>query len=242
MSYLTISTDTLIVAGQSNNSGRGTSNQAWTPQNGLTALLFGNDYTLKTLADPTDSDSGQIDTVSSDAAAAGSIWPLVANLYQAEYKRRLLIVPCAKGGTSIVSWLPGVDHQNRATLYGSMVYRALRAGGTLRAVTWWQGATDAINQMTQATYNGHLDIIANAIYADLGIPTIACKMQNSSGIPDVDEARINDAIGEAWGDNANVLQGPDFTDIGSDDSFHLQSNEKLATAAARWFATLQAVL
>jgi hypothetical protein len=61
-----------------------------------------------------------------------------------------------------------------------------------------------------------------------------CKLQNSSGITDADELKINDAIAQAWGDNANVATGPDLTDLASDDTFHLQTNAKLLTAAERW--------
>lgn len=237
-----IPTDTFIIAGQSNGSGRGTNSQVWSPGLGFPALNFANDYTLKALADPYDSPSGQIDTVSSDTspAAAGSVWPLVANSFLANVRKRVLFVPCAKGGVSITSWLPGANHQNRATLYGSMVYRALRAGGNLKCVMWWQGETDAINGMTQATYNGYLDTIANAVQADLGIPLMACKLQNSSGIADANEAAINAAIAEAWADNANVLQGPDLSDLGSDDAYHLQSDAKLLTAAGRWWTAIAA--
>lgn len=239
----TIPTDTWIIAGQSNNSGRGTNSQVWTPALGFPALNFANDYTIKRLADPYDSDSGQVDTVSSDSIAAGSVWPLVATYYLANVRKRLLLVPCAKGGSAITSWLPGANHQDRSTLYGSMVYRALRAGGNLKAVMWWQGETDAINGMNQATYNGHLDTIANAVMSDLGVPLMACKLQNSSGITDdPNEAAINAAIAEAWADNANVLQGPDLSDLGSDDAYHLQGDEKLATAAGRWWTAIQAAL
>lgn len=244
MSYLTIPTDTWIIAGQSNNSGRGTNSQVWTPGLGFPALNFANDYALKRLADPYDDATGQVDTVSSDTspAAAGSVWPLVANSFLAAVQKRLLIVPCAKGGSAITAWLPGVNHQNRATLYGSMVYRALRAGGTLKAVMWWQGETDAINGMTQAVYNGHLDTIANAIMVDLGVPLIACKLQNSSGVTDGNEVIINAAIGEAWADNANVKAGPDLFDIGSDDAYHLQSDANLLLAAGRWWTAIQAAI
>ena len=242
MSILTIPTDTFIIAGQSNNSGRGTNNQTWTPGLGFPALNFANDYTIKRLADPYDDATGQIDTVSSDSGlAAGSVWPLVATYFLANVRRRLLLVPCAKGGSAITAWQPGANHQDRTTLYGSMVYRALRAGGTLKAVLWWQGETDAINGMSQADYNGYLDTIANAVQADLGVPLMACKLQNSSGIADdPNEAAINAAIGEAWADNANVLEGPDLSDLGSDDAYHLQTDENLATAAGRWWTAIAA--
>lgn len=228
--------DVFVVAGQSNNSGRGTNNQSYSHES-LVPMLFGNDYIWKTLSDPFDSSTGQVDTVSSDSAA-GSYVPLLATLYMSNQGKAPGFVPCAKGGSSITSWLPGANHFDRTTLYGSMAYRA-RATGS-KVVLWWQGETDAIAAMDQATYNSHLDTIANTIYEDLGIKLMACKLQNSSGIADTpNESAINAAIEEAWNDNTNVLEGPDLSDIGSDDAYHLQSDAKLLTAAQRWWAAIE---
>lgn len=222
----------LVIAGQSNASGRGTNNQT---ANG--GFLFGNDYNVKHLNDPTDDPTDQRDTVSSDTspAAAGSVWPLVNNLISAG---TCLWVPCAKGGTSITQWQPGVDHFDRTTLYGSMTYRAQVTNA--QAVLWWQGETDAANGMNQATYNGYLDTLANTLYSDLGIKLIACKFQNCAIVADPNEAAINAAIAEAWADNDNVLQGPDLTDMASDDDYHLKTDAKLLEAASRWYTALAA--
>jgi hypothetical protein len=232
--------DVFICAGQSNMSGRGTNNQVYGHAT-LKAGLFSNAYAWRELSDPYDMATSQTDTVSSDSspAAAGSFIPLLATEIMADQGVPVAFVPAAKGGVSITSWLPGGDHQDRTTLYGSMVYRALQTGA--KAVLWWQGETDAIDGMAQATYNGHLDTIADAIDADLGVPLMACKLQNSSAITDSpNEAAINAAIAEAWADNANVLEGPDLSDIGSDDAYHLQTDAKLLTAAQRWWAKLAA--
>lgn len=229
--------DVFIIAGQSNASGRGTSNQVWSHAT-LIPLMYGNDNRIKKLADPTDSPTGQADAVSSDIspAAAGSVWPLVATDLMATTGRATVFVPCAKGGTSITQWLPGADHQDRTTLYGSMVYRTLQAAqyGTLRLAVWWQGETDALAGMSQATYNAHLDTIANAYYVDTGIKLMACKFQTCGGISDADELKINAAIAEAWSDNPNVLTGADLTGITADsgDQLHLNSNGNLSSAAA----------
>jgi hypothetical protein len=221
-------------------SGRGTNNQVYGHAT-LKAGLFSNAYAWRELSDPYDMATSQTDTVSSDSspAAAGSFIPLLATEIMADQGVPVAFVPAAKGGVSITSWLPGGDHQDRTTLYGSMVYRALQTGA--KAVLWWQGETDAIDGMAQATYNGHLDTIANAVDTDLGVPLMACKLQNSSAITDSpNEAAINAAIAEAWADNANVLEGPDLSDIGSDDAYHLQTDAKLLTAAQRWWAKLAA--
>ena len=40
--------------------------------------MFGNDYRWHELHDPVDSAEGQVDTVSRDLGAGGSVWPDVA--------------------------------------------------------------------------------------------------------------------------------------------------------------------
>jgi hypothetical protein len=225
--------DVYICAGQSNMSGRGTSNQSYSHAT-LKACLFGNDYQWKQLVDPYDSASGQIDTVSSDTAT-GSFIPLLATLLMDSESVPVAFIPAAKGGTAITAHLPGADHQDRSTLYGSMVYRALQAGG-VKAVLWWQGESDVISGVSQATYNGHMDTIANAVDADLGVKLIPAKLQNITQ----DETAVNAAIGEAWSDNANVLTGPDlFTVV--NDGLHVISSAALQDAAERWAAILLAL-
>jgi len=56
----------------------------------------------------------------------------------------------------------------------------------------------------------------------------------SSGIPNVDEQKIRDAVTEAVGNNSNVLLGPDFSAIGSDDAYHFTSNTTVDNAGALW--------
>jgi hypothetical protein len=138
------------------------------------------------------------------------------------------------------SWQPGADHQDRSTLYGSMIYRTLECNGAL-AVLWHQGEYDAAAGTTQAQYNSWLDTLADGIMDDLGISTMPCKLQNCVGR---DETAINAAIAEAWSDNSNVLTGPDFSDITPDsgDGLHFYSNSQLTTAATRWWAAVEAAL
>lgn len=229
--------DVFVVAGQSNASGRGSNSQSYSGSSG--ARLFGNNYLWSNLSDPSDSDSGQVDTVSSDSIASGSVWPLVATSFLLDQAVPIAFIPCAKGGTSITQWQPGADHFDRSTLYGSMAYRATNVGG-IKAVLWWQGETDALASMSQATYNSNLDSLANAINSDLSVTLVPCKLQTCTGIPDVDESRINAAIAQAWGDNPNVTQGPDLTGITSNDAFHLTTDVNLQAAATLWWSALEA--
>lgn len=117
----------ILLAGQSWISGRGTNNQIYTPA-GAGAQLYGNDYVLKTLVDPTDDSTGQVDAVSIDTAG-GSSWPLVASrLLAANGAKPLIFIPAAKGGTSTAQWQPGANKEDRTTLFGSANYRGKQVG------------------------------------------------------------------------------------------------------------------
>lgn len=240
ISYVGIG-DVFVVGGQSNASGRGTNNQSYSHAT-LKACLLGNDYAWKELADPTDSNTGQVDAVSDDAAAAGSCWPLLATSIMSDQSVPVAFVPASKGGTTFANWQPGADHQDRSTLYGSMVYRALQIG-SIKAVLWWGGERDAVLGTAEATVNSDLDTLANAINADLGVSLVACKIEDLSTYGEgYDESAVNAAITTAWGDNANVLQGPDFSDITpSTDGVHFVTDAELQTAASRWWTAIEAL-
>ena len=238
--------DVFVTFGQSNASGRATNNQTYVGTAGIKAAMFGNDYTWKELVDPHDSYTNQVDRISNDnyryaVTVGGSCWPLLATWY---LKRGYpcAFIPAALGGTGIVEFLPGADHEDRNTLYGSMVHRVRVAGGKVKAVLWWQGETDALANMTQAVYNAYLDTIANAVMADLGCKLMPCKLLNCSGLTDVQQARIDDAIAEAWGDNPNVLTGPNMGSIASDDTYHYILDATAQTVADLWAESLEPVV
>lgn len=226
--------DVYVIAGQSNASGRGWNNQVVTASG---ALMLANDYRWKLLSDPVDANVSPVDSVNSDAAAGGSVWPLLAQHFIDSEGVPIAFIPTARGGTSITAWQPGADHQDRTTLYGAMVYRALQVQNGVKGVLWWQGEQDAFDSMDQATYSGYLVALADAIATDLDAPLIAAKLQDSIETTESQEAEINNAIGANWG-VGNVKAGPDLSDIVTDDSAHLQSDAKLQLAADRWWEAL----
>jgi hypothetical protein len=80
-----------------------------------------------------------------------------------------------------------------------------------------------------------LDSFANSVKTDLGVDVMVCKLQDCTGL---DETNVNNAIGTAWSDNANVLAGPDLSGIATDDTYHLKADAKLASAAALWWTAM----
>jgi hypothetical protein len=233
--------DVFIVAGQSNTSGRGTNNQSYTGTAGW-ATLFGNDYVWKALADPYDSSSGQIDTVSSDDTAAGSWIPSLASQIVG-YGIPCAFVPCALGNTSITQWQPGASHTDRSTLYGSMVYRAQlmasKNGIPCKAILYFQGENDVSSGMAQNTYVGYFTTFAAAIATDLGIPIIPAKLPYLALYSSGANAAIKAAFDQIWKQLGGVMIGPDLTTVTVDGTNHIRADADLTDVATRFYTVIQ---
>lgn len=227
-----------LCVGQSNMSGRGTSNQTYTiAGNGIRATLFGNDYQYKQLADPYDSNIGAIDSVSADATAGGSYILPMASYFVAQ-GIPVEFIPAARGGTSSAQWLPGGNIRDRSTLFGSALHRAEVSGG-VRGILWHQGETDADNNIAQSTSTANLRTIAETFEAQLGAKTFMVRLQAFTGATGIaNRSRVIAAIQDAISQSSSIEAGPDFGDIITDDGYHFQQSSKLQTAAARWWAYL----
>jgi hypothetical protein len=170
----------------------------------------------------------------------GSVWPLVGQAYLLARDLPPGFVTTGVGASTSASWLPGQAN------YDAMIARATLAtatggAGTIKAVLWWQGESDAIAGVSQATYHANLSTIAAGIETDLGVPLIVAKLHGCSTCGGA-LAGIQAAQEAAWSDVTNVLAGPDLSDIDSDDGLHLVSNAKIQEAATRWWAAIEAAL
>lgn len=229
------------IAGQSNASGRATNLQVTT---NMKANLFGNDYLLRGLIDKTDSDLNYVDSVSRDADAAGSVWPLLATSMIGTPSDACTFVSCACKTTTILQWQPGADHQDRTTLYGSMVYRILQVqalGGTAKCVLLHLGEQDIKIATSRADFLSRLTSFGDAVFADLGVKVMACKIENLTtwGVG-YNNTNVNLAIGDAWALAGNIIQGPDFSDLTpSSDGVHFATDLEMSTLASRWWVALQ---
>ena len=226
------------IAGQSNAAGYGNGANYYYSASGIMPTLFGNDYNWKELLDPTDSATNQVDTVSSDLSCSGSAWTVLSTYLLQVLGYPVEFIPCALTSTSMASWQPGADHQNRATLYGSMVYRSLQSGG-VNAVLFWQGENDAIQETTEATYNAGMDTLADAIWTDLGCKLIPCTIFDMDNAPYIaDNTAVNNAIRTAWSDNSHIVAGPDFADIKASEltGIHFGRPHSYMVAIRWWYA------
>ena len=147
--------DIYVVAGQSNASGRSPTLLTCADPS-LTAMVFGNDYRWHALADPVDSPVGQIDVVSRDDAAGGSVWPLVAQDLMAAERAPVAFVPCARIGSGIRGWrrpAAGARRRGHAVRLHASSHprgRRPRACGALLAGRGRRQATDARPNCTRS--------------------------------------------------------------------------------------------
>lgn len=229
--------DVFVIAGQSNAVGHGWANQPVSHPT-FRAGMFGNDFVWKPLADPVDSPVGQVDTVSADGDAGGSVWPLIATKLMADQNVPVAFVPSALNGTWIGQWQrSSVDPFGAGTLYGSMARRA-RYAGKIRAVLFWQGESDAFNGMGKAQYRSLLDQFAADVRTDLGVPVVVAQI-GEGGMPADNLNPVRLAQRESW-DAGTTLAGPSLYDIlPADDGVHFRTDPELGIAANRWWLAMR---
>ena len=230
--------DIFVIAGQSNASGRGTQPSRYSDPL-VRAGLFGNDDRWKDLRDPVDSAVGQVDRVSSDSHAFGSVWPLVATRLVAADPVPVAFVPCARGTTSIYSWLKDARRPySRTTLYGSMLRRIRAVGGKVRAVLFWQGEADARTGLPREDYEAALSLLAGQVAQDCRAPLVAAQ------IGDYDLRYAADSVNgirlaqqDVWALGV-VVPGPVLYDVDLHGRVHFTQPSELDAAARRWTAAI----
>ncbi len=53
--------------------------------------------------------------------------------------RKVALVPCALGATSMAEWSPALKSKGGASLYGSMLERIAMVSGKVKGLLWYQG-------------------------------------------------------------------------------------------------------
>ena len=181
------SADIYILAGQSNMSGRGEIPHVTPPD--LTPdpkiLLYGNDAVWRVATEPLDNAAGQIDSVSVDTNAGVGPGLAFARMMRARDPRRpIILVPCAKGGTSLKQWSPD---PSRATLYGSCLARVreVMPSGRLAGLLWYQGESDARDQVSASQWDEGFEALMTTFRTDLAAPNLSILMVGIADPPKV---------------------------------------------------------
>jgi len=165
--------DIFAVIGQSNGQGAGTNNQTFTAGATATAYNFGNNDVRSLLADPYDSNVGQIDAISQDGSNGGSWVVRFANYYLQELDVPVGFIPCCKGGSIISEWQKNsTSRLGGLNLYESMERRINAVGGSVAGVIFDQGESDALN--TNGTLASSYETDLNQLFTDIQA-TFPCK-------------------------------------------------------------------
>jgi hypothetical protein len=175
-----------VLMGQSNMSGRGVLAEAppgyGAPDPGI--RLYGNDGQWRPAVDPLDSAVGQVDPVSADVtiAAVGPARSFADALLARNPARRIVFVPCAKGGSSITQWAPSTD---RSTLYGSCLARVREAApaGRVAGLLWYQGEADAEDVARAAAWAADFTRVVQSFRTDIGAPDARVLVVGLSDMP-----------------------------------------------------------
>lgn len=166
--------DIFILAGQSNMSGRGSLDElpSGFPAGGEHIYVYSNDGRWRRAAEPLDHPAGQVDPVSRDDwAGVGPGLAMAEALVQLDPGRKIALVPCALGGSSIDQWRPATG---RDTLYGSCLARAKEAArhGRIRAFVWYQGESDTGSLAAAEAWPAKFQALVRALRRDLGQPRL----------------------------------------------------------------------
>lgn len=226
--------DIYVVAGQSNASGRGKTNQVYSHAT-LKASLFGNDDVWKELKDPHDKNINQVDVVSSDPLAKGSFVPILATHFLADQNIPIAFIPASMGATSIDVWGPTSE------LYLSMKRRVDAVGGKIKAVLWFQGESDS-SVAAVVGYVDQLNELVDSIYTDFGGAKTVIGMLGSATPTGEGRSLVRMAQKEVIETNPHAVQGPAMYDVNIDnegcDGTHFCSDADLAIFGERWWRAL----
>ncbi|MGH6824220.1 sialate O-acetylesterase [Methyloceanibacter sp.] len=189
-------TDLYLIAlmGQSNMEGRGELSELppGFPANPTEIWNFTNAYQWEPAKEPIDSPEGQVDAIS--IGRRGGVGPSLAladAFVSAHPSTSVGLIPCARGATTISEWLKVQTDDPRSTLYGSCMNRMKTvspANGTVRAVIFWQGGSDAKSQEDALSWKDRFTALVADLRADLGNPDLPIIMV-MLGDPDIKVAK-----------------------------------------------------
>jgi hypothetical protein len=236
--------DIFILAGQSNMSGRGLLSEMPALPYSRWVKNFSNAWTWQGGAEPIDSATGQVDTVSIDLdAAVGPSMAFGSALAGLRPGREIGLVPCALGGSTMDEW---AQNPSRSTLYGSMLARAIEASkaGTLKGAIFYQGENDTDTLDHVNTWVSRCAAMIASLRSDLGLPNlpfIVTEIGPSDGNPSFPyTSEMQAAQAGMTGSNLAVVSAADLT-TKSDDLIHLTTASQMILGS-RYATAMQTML
>jgi hypothetical protein len=152
-----------LLIGQSNMAGRGTVDAQSSPADPR-VLMLNKERQWVPAADPLHFDK--------PTAGVGPGLAFGTAMAEAAPGKRIGLLPCAVGGSSITAWVPGAtDAATRTHPYDDMLARVIPAltQGTLKGILWHQGESD---RGTASAYAAELTALVTRLRQDLGAPAV----------------------------------------------------------------------
>lgn len=215
--------DVFLVAGQSNAEGRADNAQSHSGTYTLACYRQDNAWRLNN-SDPTDTGTSN-----------GSIWPRLSRHIEADQSVPVMFITTGAGGTGLVDpahWDPSATPNN----YSAMLTSVTNSGvNSVKAILWYQGETDSINDVSETDYYNTLKEFADEAAGDVAGAPKTCALQ--LGFEGGTINSIRTAIRRNWDDGGNVFGGPCMYD--KSNSVHPSSDALIQTQADRYFAALK---
>lgn len=151
----------VLLIGQSNMAGRGVIDQTL-DHGGESIYQFGaKDRSLRLATEPLDHNESQNPLI-------GPGLPFARAYATANPARKVVLVPAARGGTSITAWLSAGGLLDQALAQYDEAVAAIPGASRPVAALWLQGETDGDALMSGATYRTHLDTLIDRTQSHLG--------------------------------------------------------------------------
>jgi hypothetical protein len=163
-------TDAFLMIGQSNMCGRG--------DFGVVAPIVDRDIFMlrngrfQTMSEPVNPDRG---IFYGQYRSGVCLAPSFALRYREFTGRRVGLIPCADGGTSVTSWQPGCALYDNAVFCTKLALRKSR----LKGILWHQGEADVVNAGRSARYGELFVNMITHMFEDIGtepVPVIVGEL------------------------------------------------------------------
>jgi hypothetical protein len=182
-----------------------------------------------------------------DGSRGGSPWPRCGKELVAAWEVPVAFASCGYGGTSIRQWQPDAKPlQGREKPLFSALAQRVTSLGSVRAILWHQGESDAGAGMSSADYVADFLALREALRAATGseAPWVVANVSFVPGLDAPKMAAIRAAQQKLWKDEV-ALQGPDTDELlgemrHSQDKIHF-SAKGLEAHAKRWAERLTAL-
>tara|TARA_R110002049_G_scaffold285698_4_gene466920 strand:+ start:24086 stop:26449 length:2364 start_codon:yes stop_codon:yes gene_type:complete len=171
--------DIYLLMGQSNMKGRGVMPSEPLRDRRIVMMHLGTDgyylarHPLHLTGDPADFSGA-------DNAGVGPGLDFAQSMVDANPNRRILLVPCAVGGTQIASWQKGAKLYERAVRRAKLaVQQAPQGKSRIAGALWLQGEADSNAPERIEVYAERLDQMIDDLRADLDLPElpfVACTI------------------------------------------------------------------